>query len=256
MYIGNETWRDLEEYFDEESIVMVPVGATEQHGPHLPLSTDALIAEAFAREAADRAGLACTPTIDIGVSSHHRQFHGTMWADARAFREYVESITRNLTGHGIDRVIYVNAHGGNVNHLREVGRRLREDRTVYAIEWMWNDSIPNLVEDLFEHTGPHGGPKETALIQYLAEDLVCENRLAEARDGGVVDITTNDTIVNGARTYYDAIDNTENGVTGDQTDATAEKGAQLFDAATDQLVQLCDWLAAQPFEDLMPEDHV
>ncbi len=256
MYLGNETWRDLEHYFEELSIALVPVGATEQHGPHLPLATDALIAQAFAREAADRAGLACTPTIDIGVSSHHRQFHGTMWADPRAFREYVESITRNLTAHGIDRVVYVNAHGGNVAPLREVGRRLREDRALYAIEWMWNDSIPDLVEDSFENTGPHGGPKETALIQYLAEDLIHEDRLAQARDGGVVDITTNDTIVNGARTYYDAIDNTENGVTGDQTDATAEKGAQLFDAAADQLVQLCDWLAAQPFEDLMPKEHV
>ncbi|WP_435366139.1 creatininase family protein [Haloarchaeobius sp. DYHT-AS-18] len=255
MYIGDEAWPDLASYFETESLALVPVGSTEQHGPHLPESTDHLIAEAFAREAADRAGYLCTPTINVGVSTHHRQFHGTMWADAPAFRDYVESVTRNLTEHGIDRLIYVNAHGNNVEPLREVGRRLRDQEVMYAIEWMWNESIPELVDDLFEHTGPHGGPKETALVQHLAPDLVHEDRLADARDGGVVDITTNDTIVNGARTYYDAIDNTPNGVLGDQTDATAAKGEQLFDAATEQLVELCEWLDAREFQTLMPKDH-
>jgi creatinine amidohydrolase len=256
MYIGDEAWTDLGSYFETESLALVPVGSTEQHGPHLPLATDYLIAEAFAREAADRAEFLCTPTINVGVSVHHRQFHGTMWADAPAFRDYIESVTRNLAEHGVDRVIYVNAHGSNVEHLREVGRRLRDEEVLYAVEWMWNDSVPDLVDELFEHTGPHGGPKETALVQYLAGDLVHDDCLADARDGGVVDITTNDTVVNGARTYYDAIDNTPNGVLGDQTDSTAEKGQRLFEAATEQLVSLCEWLDDQPFADLMPEPHV
>ena len=255
MYLGDEAWPDLESYFETESLALVPVGSTEQHGPHLPESTDHLIAESFAREAADRADYLCTPTITVGVSTHHRQFHGTMWADAPAFRDYVESITRNLTEHGIDRVVFVNAHGSNVDPLREVGRRLRDDEALYAIEWMWNDSVPDLVDECFEHPGPHGGPKETALVQHLAPDLVHDDRLVDARDGGVVDVTTNDTVVNGARTYYDAVDNTPNGVLGDQTDATAEKGEELFDAATEQLVELCEWLAAQEFQALMPKPH-
>lgn len=256
MYIGNKTSPDLASAFETESLALIPVGSTEQHGPHLPLATDYLIAEAFAREAADQFGCFCTPTLNIGVSTHHRQFHGTMWVEAPVFRDYVESLTRNLVYHGIDRVVYVNAHGSNVQHLREVGRRLRDEEVLYAIEWMWNKSIAELVENLFDNTGPHGGPKETALLQYLAEDLVHNDRLETARDGGVVDITTNDTIVHGARTYYDAIDNTSNGVLGDQTDATAEKGKQLFESATEQLVRLCEWLDDQSFDDLMPEPHV
>jgi creatinine amidohydrolase len=63
-------------------------------------------------------------------------------------------------------------------------------------------------------------------------------------------------VKHGARTFYDAIENTDNGVLGDQTDATAEKGAELFEAACDQLVQLCEWLDAQAFADLMPPEHV
>jgi len=256
MYLAAEAWPDLESYFESESLAIVPLGSTEQHGPHLPEGTDHLIAEGFARETASRTGYLCTPTINVGVSPHHRQFPGTMWVDPPVFRDYVESFSRNLTYHGIDRIVYVNAHGGNVQHLREVGRRLHEDEVAFAVEWMWDESIPELVDDVFEQNGPHGGPKETALIQYLESDLVHEDRLEDARDGGVPDIEVAETTKFGARTFYDAVDNSDNGVFGDQTDATAEKGERLFEAATDQLVQLCDWLDDQDIEELLPEPRV
>ena len=256
MYLADEAWPDLESYFESESLAIVPLGSTEQHGPHLPEATDHLIAQALAREAADRSGYLCTPTITVGVSPHHRQFPGTMWVDAPVFRDYVENFSENLAYHGIDRIVYVNAHGGNVEHLREVGRRLHEAETAYALEWMWDESIPELVDDLFEHNGPHGGPKETAMIQHIAGDLVHDDRLEDARDGGLTTFELDEMRVHGATTFYDAIDNTDNGVLGDQTDATAEKGEQLFEAASDQLVQLCDWLAARDWETLKPKPHV
>ncbi|ATW87245.1 creatinine amidohydrolase [Halohasta litchfieldiae] len=256
MYLADETWPDLGAYFEDESLAIVPLGSTEQHGPHLPEGTDHIIAEGFATAAAERTGYLRTPTINIGVSPHHRQFHGTMWVEPPVFRDYVESFTRNLAYHGIDRVIFVNAHGGNVQHLREVGRRLRDDNVIYAIEWMWNDSIPELVEELFAQPGPHGGPKETSMIQHLQPELVHDDQLEAARDGGMTSFDPQSVQKHGSRTFYDAIDNTANGVLGDQTDASAAKGEQLFEAASDQLVDLCEWLAAQPFEALMPKDHV
>ena len=256
MYLGDRTWPELGEYFADESLALVPLGSTEQHGPHLPESTDHRIAEALAREAAERTGFLCTPTINVGVSSHHRQFHGTMWVDAPVFRDYVESLTRNLTYHGIDRVVFVNAHGGNVAHLREVGRRLRDDEVAYAIEWMWDESIPGLVDEVFEHNGPHGGPKETAMMLHIDEELVRENQFERARDEGIRDTGDFDARTHGSRTFYDAIDNTASGVLGDQTGATREKGRRLFEAASDQLVNLAERLDDQPFEALMPKDHV
>jgi creatinine amidohydrolase len=257
MYVADQTWPELGDYVAAESVAVVPLGSTEQHGPHLPLATDHLIAEALAREAADRTDVLCTPTVNVGVSPHHRQFHGTMWVDPPQFRDYVESMTRNLAYHGIDRVVYVNAHGGNAQHLREVGRRLRDDGTMYAIEWMWDESIPDLVEEVFEHNGPHGGPKETAMIMHVAGELVREDRLEDARDGGLVDLDdSTNYMTHGARTFYDAVENSENGVFGDQTDATPEKGERLFEAAADQLVRLIEWLDDRRFEDLMAPAHV
>jgi creatinine amidohydrolase len=256
MYLANRTWPELGDYVAEESLAVVPLGSTEQHGPHLPLATDHLIAENLAHEATDRTDVLCTPTVNVGVSPHHCQFHGTMWVEPPAFRDYVASFARNLSYHGIDRIVFVNAHGGNTVHLREVGRRLRSDGTAYAIEWMWNESIPDLVDDLFEKNGPHGGPKETAMIQHIAPELVRNDQLEAARDGGITDLDEADALVHGARTFYDSIDNTENGVLGDQTDATPEKGERLFEAATDQLVKLLDWLDAQPLDALMAKPHV
>ncbi|MFB6154289.1 MAG: creatininase family protein [Haloferacaceae archaeon] len=256
MYAADRTWPDLGEYVAEESLAVVPLGSTEQHGPHLPLATDHLIAQGLAREAADRTGFLCTPTVNVGVSPHHRQFHGTMWVDAPAFRDYVESFTRNLTYHGVDRVVYVNAHGGNVDHLREVGRRLRDDGVAYAVPWMWDESIPDLVSDIFETNGPHAGPKETSMIMHLAPELVKAEKLEEARDGGLVDWQNSGNDVHGSHVSYDAAESSPNGAFGDQTDATPEKGERLFEAATDQLVQLLEWLDGQRFEDLLPADHV
>lgn len=256
MYLADQTWPELGSYFAEESLAVVPIGSTEQHGPHLPLSTDHLIAEHLAREAAERSGFLCTPTINVGMSVHHKQFHGTMWVDRPQFRDYVESMTRNLTYHGIDRVVYVNAHGGNMTLLREVGRRLLDDELAYTVEWMWDHSISELVDELFEHNGPHGGPKETAMIMHLRPDLVREDKLEEARDGGRVHLEAGEPYVHGARNYYHAIDNSPNGVFGDQTDATPEKGERIFEAAVDQLVQLLGWLDDQPFERLMAKPHV
>jgi len=256
MYLADQTWPELAEALSDESVALVPLGSTEQHGPHLPLATDHLIAEALASAAAEEADVVRTPTINVGVSPHHRQFPGTMWIDPPEFRDYVEGFTRNLAYHGVDRVVYVNAHGGNVQHLREVGRRLHEDGTTYALEWMWDESIPELVDELFEHNGPHAGPKETAMITHIAPELVREDQFENARDDGLVHLDESDAIVHGARTFFDSVDNSANGAFGDPTDVTPGKAERLFEAATDQLVRLVEWLEARDREELLPKGRV
>lgn len=256
MYLGDRTWPELGDHLASESVALIPLGSTEQHGPHLPLATDFMIAEGLARTAAERTETLCTPTIPIGVSPHHRQFHGTLWVDPPAFRSFVENLSRNLTYHGVERIVYINAHGGNVEHLREVGRRLRESETAFAVEWMWDRAITDLIEEVFEHPGPHGGPKETAMIQHLAPELVRDDQLEAARDGGVVEHDSEGRFVHGGLVSYDAIETSSNGVYGDQTDATAEVGERLFEAAFEHLEQLLTWLEEQSFEDLMAKPHV
>lgn len=120
---------------------------------------------------------------------------------------------------------------------------------------MWDESIPDLIEDVFETPGPHGGPKETAMIMHIAEELVREERLADARDRGAT-FDGEAERVHGATTFYDAVENSPNGVFGDQTEATPEIGEKLFEAATEQLVALLEWLDERRFGELLPEPHV
>jgi creatinine amidohydrolase len=137
-----------------------------------------------------------------------------------------------------------------------VGRRLRRTEEAFATPWMWDESIPDLVDDLFETNGPHAGPKETSMLLHLDRENVKPDEFANARDGGLKDLGSAGHTRHGARVHYDAIENAGNGAFGDQTDATAEKGEELFEAATAQLVQLLEWLDDQRFGDLMPEQHV
>jgi creatinine amidohydrolase len=121
---------------------------------------------------------------------------------------------------------------------------------------MWDESIPDLVEEVFETPGPHGGPKETAMMLHIDRETVAEDRIEDARDGGLVDLDDADHRRFGARTFYDSVENSGNGVFGDQTDATPATGRRLFEAARDQLVRLLEWLDDRPTDDLMAKPHV
>jgi creatinine amidohydrolase len=94
------------------------------------------------------------------------------------------------------------------------------------------------------------------MVTHLAPDLVREDRLEDARDGGLVDLESAETTVHGARTFYDAVDNSANGAFGDPTDVTPEKAERLFEAAADQLVQLAEWIGERDESDLFPEPRV
>jgi len=178
-----------------------------------------------------------------------------MWVEPPAFRQYMESLTRNLTSHGIDRVIYVNAHGGNVPTCARSEHAFGRTKSRMPSSGCGTTRSRNSSTTCSNRTAPRRSEGDCADPVPRAE-LVHDDRLEKARDTGIPDVEAAETVKHGSRTFYDAADNTTNGVLGDQTDATAAKGEKLFEAASDQLVQLCEWLAAQEFEDLLPREHV
>ncbi|WP_290818600.1 creatininase family protein, partial [Halovivax sp.] len=139
---------------------------------------------------------------------------------------------------------------------REVGRRLRDEGTAFACEWMWDESIPELVDEAFERNGPHAGPKEMSMVWYHRPDLVRPEQRTAARDNGLVRLEEADSYRFGSRVTYDAVESSPNGTFGDPTDASPEAGEKLFEAAVEQLVGLVEWLGEQPFEDLLPPKPV
>lgn len=232
MKLAEAAWPDAAAL--DTDLAVVPIGSTEQHGPHAPLSTDTIAAEAVAAAGAERfegeeeEAVLVAPAIPIGIAEEHRQFDGTMWVSEDTFRAYVREATASLAHHGFDRIVLVNGHGGNVDALREVAGRLSRDGDAYTVPYTWFDSVD--APDM-----GHAGPVETSMLRHVAPELVRDDRLEEAVAGASDGWGE---WVSGVNLAFDSVEFSGNGVVGDPGDADAERGEALLSAAGDALAAL------------------
>lgn len=251
--LAEQTTTAAAEALSEAEVAVLPTGSTEQHGPALPLGTDHVAAEAFARTAIDRDDSVVLPTVPVGVSAHHRQFDGTLSVDAETFERYVRETLASLADHGVRKAIVVNGHGGNGAALRGAARTLRDDRTAFAPPWNWWESVDALSDELFDEAGGHADAVESSLLWHVREDLIHPDELRAAEDGASEGWGKS---VHGASVGFDTIDFSESGAVGKPTQADPEKGERLFAAAGEELHALIDWLAERPLDACWPRDHV
>jgi creatinine amidohydrolase len=238
MRLADATWTDVRDA--DVDVAFVPVGSTEQHGPHAPLGTDTLDAVAVAEagaaayEALDGVAgeVAVAPPIPVGVAEEHRAFDGTMWVSPDAFRAYVREAAESLAHHGIDRVVFVNGHGGNVEALAEVARRFARDPAHggYAVAFTWFEAVGDHAGDM-----GHAGPLETALLRATHPELVREDRVPAASEDAAERWGE---WVSGVNLAHDADEFAANGVVGDPSDGDAERGEELLGLASDALAAL------------------
>lgn len=241
MQLADATWTDVRDA--DTSLALLPVGSTEQHGPHAPLGTDFLNAESVAAAGADlyEAELGdpvvVGPPVTVGISEEHRAFDGTLWVSPDTFRAYVRETVESLAYHGFENVVIVNGHGGNVEALKEVAHRLTRDRTAKTAAFTWF----NAVGDHSSEMG-HAGPLETAMLRHEHPDLVREERIEEAREGAS---DRWGEWVSGVNLAVDSDEFSENGVVGDPADGDAARGEELLELAAASLVDLLAALAAR-----------
>ena len=232
MDLFEATWTDADA--TDAALAVLPVGSTEQHGPHAPLGTDVLTAEAVASAGCERydGDVVLAPAIPVGIAAEHRQFTGTLWVSDDTFRAYVSETVESLASHGWDRVVLVNGHGGNVDALQEVCGSLSREETAYAVPFTWFDAV-----DLsaFDTAMGHGGPTETSLLRHHRPELVATDRLDVAAAGAADGWGE---WQSGANLAYDSAEFTENGVVGDPSGSSAALGEQLLSAAADALAEL------------------
>ena len=240
MNLFDSTWTDAD--VAGTDLALLPVGSTEQHGPHAPLGTDVLTAEAVAEAGADAydGEVVVAPAIPVGVAAEHRQFTGTLWVSEDTFRDYVRETVASLAHHGWDRVVIVNGHGGNVGALREVASTIVREDDAYAVPFTWFESVGDHADEM-----GHGGPLETAMLRHVAPDLVAEDRVEAAREGASDGWGE---WVSYANLAVDSAEFTENGVVGDPAAGSAERGAELLDLASEALVRLLDAVESRDVE--------
>lgn len=232
MHLSEVSWTDARDA--DTNLAVLPVGSTEQHGPHAPLGTDTLIADAIAEAgaAAYDGEVVIAPAIPIGIAEEHRAFAGSLWVSPDTFRRYVRETIVSLAAHGFDQVVVVNGHGGNIGALREVCARVTRDGDATAIPFTWFEAV-----DTPQPMG-HGGALETAFVIHLRPDLVHEGRIQEARNGAA---DRWGEWVGGTNLAYDTDEFTGTGVVGDPTGGDADLGAELL---AEVAATLADVLAA------------
>ena len=203
------------------SILVVPLGSTEQHGPHLPIGTDSDVAVALAdRLAAARADALVAPVLPYGSAGEHAAFPGTLSIGAAALELVVVELVRSASAFA--GVVLVSGHGGNAAPLAAAVTTLEADgRAVLA----WSPRIPG--------GDAHAGQTETSLLLALDPDRV---RLAHAAAGDTRPLAA----VIGELRRHGVAAVSPNGVLGDPRGASAEDGRRLLDQLTADLVAAVD----------------
>lgn len=236
---------DIATRLSERSILLQPLGAIEQHGPHLPLSTDSVVATAVAEAAVDRCGdehdVWLLPTLDYTKSNEHAWSPGTIWLSARTLLAVLDDLGRCLATTPARKLVFLNGHGGN---SALVGVANRELRLAHGLQtFLVHPGLPvdqggsAPAEEL--GMGVHGGADETSIMLHLAPQLVDMSAAVRRIPEG---LAGNRHVRFGGRVSFGWLSNDffPDGLIGDPTGASAELGARLFDGA---VRGLCEALA-------------
>ena len=252
MKLAEVSWVEAQKILKKEDTVLMPVGSTEQHGPHCPLGTDHITADAVANMVGDRVNLPVLPVVPVGISSHHRQFPGTLWAPPAVFRDYIKAIILSASSHGPRKFLIVNGHGGNTPSLKEVSEDLRSDDEMFvAIATAYPAKLDG-----------HAGEDETSVMLYLRQELVDMKKAVDTKQNeALAGIGMKTQKVGPAEFGWDTIDLSPTGVFGaagktiKATKATPEHGKEMLGAHVDELCVFAQELKKAKLEELLPKPH-
>lgn len=218
------------------STIVVPVGAIEQHGPHLPLNTDLVIAEAVAAAAVDRVGdeldVWLLPALAYSKSNEHAWAPGSFWLSPTTLLAVLDDLGRSVALTPARRLVFLNGHGGNSALLAVANRELRLHHGLMT--FLTHPGLPpdqgGLSAEHEAGMGVHAGHDETSLMLHLAPDLV---DMTAARRRVPEHLATNRYVRFGGPVAFGWLsdDFADDGVIGDPTGATADHGRVLFEAA-------------------------
>lgn len=238
--VGELRASDLLDHLTSNSTLVLPVGAIEQHGPHLPFNTDLVIAEACAEAVTERVGteldLWLLESLAFTKSNEHAGTPGTIWLGPETLLRVLDDIGRSVAATPVKRLAFLNGHGGNSSLLNVACRELRLHHGLET--FLLHPSVPpdqggpSTEEEL--GMGIHGGVAETSLMLHLRPDLV---RMDLAERNVPEHLAANEQVRFGGAVSFGwlAGDFGEMGHIGDPTGATAERGAAGFESAVDRL---------------------
>ncbi|MEK9950871.1 MAG: creatininase family protein [Curvibacter sp.] len=248
-YWADLSTRDFAQLDTARAIAVLPLGATEQHGPHLPLSVDADLAQGVVAAAlphlAEDLPVLFLPVQGVGFSPEHQAFPGTLTLSSRTLISLWTEIGESVARAGVKKLVLLNAHGGQVGLTDPVARDLRArlGMLVYSVNW-FNLPLGPEVEGLFsaeEHRwGVHAGQIETAMMLALRPGHVAMQHARQFASAAQQRAAAFPILGNGrsAKLAWQMQDYNPAGAVGNAAAATAEQGRIVLDAAGRALAQL------------------
>lgn len=232
MEMMNRPWVDFDALRQATDLVIVPTGAVEVYGPHLPVGTDTIVVTHVARRVGEALRAPVLPTLPVGFSRSLGDFPGTLNISTATLQAYVRETAESVIRWGFKRVLFLNSHRGNVGPIGEVAMELQDRHGVRCAQVFWWDFVAPLVKDLCEsgpHANGHAAEIGTSIMLYLEPDLVVRERIVDGtpRSGlPFADIAQ----------YQGMRARSDTGLVGNATVGTAEKGAEMVKRGVDRIV--------------------
>lgn len=244
MQLLEMTWQQVNA-LDRSTLVVAPFGALEQHGPHLPMETDALIGREIARrlDAAFYGRLLVLPTQWLGLSTHHLSFAGTVSASIESYFAMATETLASLANAGFSKFLVLNSHGGNTSILDVVLTRCRDrfpDVRMVGVTY-WNAAAESLKELRESELGGmgHAGELETSLVLATRPELVHMDLAVAGGKWPTSAFLAKDMLRGGSASVSPTFaELSDIGTVGDPRSATAEKGERFYAAIVVTLSKL------------------
>ena len=243
-----------------------PFGACEQHGPHLPLITDTYFAQNILIKRLDglprEMPIWMMPSQSIGFSPEHQAFPGTLSLSANVLLSLVEDVGQQIASMGFKRLVFFNAHGGQIGLLQAVSRQLRIKCPSLAVLpcFIWS-GVPGL-DDLLPHKeveeGLHAALAETSLMLHMSGDLVRNDSYLdkEISNEGIVSTPKGWSLEGASPCAWLTEDLSSSGIIGDASCSNPELGAALENALIDHWKSLFTSLLASDWPPIMSEKPI
>jgi creatinine amidohydrolase len=233
---------EVEEYLKRCDVVLFPVGSTEQHGKHMAIDNDTFTALEISRRVAEKTGVLVASPLYFGYSPHHMNFKGSITLSFDTLVDVYREVCESLLHHGFNKVVIMNAHGGNTNSIREALHRIQQDtgKRVYSVMVFPGASGfgSEAVKVIEQKGGGHACEMETSIGMALGQRLLMDKAEDWKPEYSSIDPKYRGKVA--ADYSFDEV--TSIGSLGDPTKATKKKGDALVKAVVDDLAEFIEYL--------------
>lgn len=230
------SWSEFDQFRKETNTIIIPTGAVEVYGPHLPMGTDGIVAMAVAERVAKKIGCLISPLLPLGESSALTCFPGTLTISREVLQSVINEVFLQLIHYGFKNFMFITGHAGNVDPISYYCRKYQSEYGIHCGQvdwWRFTNANGGEVFTLKGHMA-HGHASEcgTSVMLYLRPDLVHMDRATRVEPSTEFYTHYNDFI-----RYIPLNAKTSNATVGDATVATAEKGEKIVDLCVERIVE-------------------